>query len=225
MPVPQAIIERNLAELRLRIEAASRKAGRSTDAIRLVAVTKSVGVKEVQTLLDLGVADFGENRPLQAREKLERFRQKASWHMIGTVQRRKCREIVRWFDCVDSIDRIEVAEALHRRCRESGRGEPLPILIEINVSGEASKHGFAPDQLSEVLDRLRDLNGLRTMGLMTMAPLSDRPEDSRPFFARLRELADAHRLAEVSMGMSGDFEVAIEEGATQVRIGSALFER
>jgi hypothetical protein len=224
VPVPQAIIERNLAGLRQRIAAASQRAGRSAGAIRLVAVTKSVGAEEVQALLELGVTDFGESRPLQAREKLERFRQMASWHMIGTVQRRKCPEIVRWFDCVDAVDRIEVAEALHQRCEESGRGVPLPILIEVNVSGEASKHGFAPDQLPAVLDRLRSLSSLQTAGLMTMAPFSDRPEDSRPFFARLRELADAHRLAEVSMGMSGDFEVAIEEGATQVRIGSALFK-
>lgn len=224
MPVPQAVIERNLAEVRQRIAAASRRAGRDAGAIQLVAVTKSVGAGEVQSLLDLGVTEFGENRPHLAREKIERFRHAASWHMIGAVQRRKCPEIVRLFDCVDAVDRIEAAEALHRRCEESGREAPLPILIEVNVSGEASKHGFAPEQLAEVLDTLQGLSRLRIDGLMTMAPFSDRPEDSRPYFARLHELAGANRLAAVSMGMSNDFEIAVEEGATQVRIGSALFK-
>ena len=121
--------------------------------------------------------------------------------MIGAVQRRKCPEIVRLFDCVDAVDRIEAAEALHRRCEESGREAPLPILIEVNVSGEASKHGFAPEQLAEVLDTLQGLSRLRIDGLMTMAPFSDRPEDSRPYFARLRELARESSAA-VSMGMS-----------------------
>jgi len=224
VPVPQTVIQRNLVEVRQRIDAASRRAGRDAGCIQLVAVTKSVGVEEVQALLDLGVADFGENRPERAREKIERFRHAASWHMIGTVQRRKCPEIVRFFDCVDAVDRIEAAEALHRRCEESGREAPLPILIEVNVSGEVSKHGFAPGQLPEVLDALRGLSLLRVDGLMTMAPFSETPEDARPYFARLRALADANRLAAVSMGMSNDYEVAIEEGATQVRIGSALFK-
>lgn len=206
------------------MRAASRKAGRDPDSIELVAVTKTVGLKEILTLYKLGIRDFGENRLQPAREKIERFPHKAIWHMIGNVQRRKCNNIMRLFDKIDAVDRLAVAETFDKRCQESGREDPLPILIEINVAGEVSKHGFNPEELPKILDKISEMKHLRVDGLLTMAPFVDDPEKTRPFFAQLRRLADAHGLATVSMGMTNDFEVAIEEGSTQVRIGSALFK-
>jgi uncharacterized pyridoxal phosphate-containing UPF0001 family protein len=144
--------------------------------------------------------------------------------MIGNVQRRKCPEIIRLFHKVDAVDRLAVAEALARRCDECGREEVLPILIEANVSGEQSKHGFSPAELPEAVDKIAQMKQLRVDGLLTMAPFVDDPEEVRPYFARLRALAGEIGLGTISMGMTNDFEVAVEEGATQVRIGSALFK-
>ncbi len=225
MPVPQVLIERNLAHIRGRIEAAVHRVGRNPREVQLVAVTKTVGIEEIQALRGLGVTDFGENRIEPAQAKIEAVGPAAVWHMIGTVQRRKCPDIVRWFDRVDAVDRLAVAEALDRHCRESGREEPLPVLVEVNVSGEASKHGFAPGELPDALAQMRNLDYVRVDGVLTMAPFVDDPEDTRPVFARLRRLAVDHGLTTLSMGMTNDFEVAIEEGATQVRIGSALFKQ
>lgn len=225
MPVPQVLIERNLAHIRGRIEAAAHRVGRNPREVQLVAVTKTVGIEEIQALRGLGVTDFGENRIEPAQAKIEAVGRAVVWHMIGTVQRRKCPDIVRWFDRVDAVDRLAVAEALDRHCRESGREEPLPVLVEVNVSGEASKHGFAPGELPDALAQMRNLDYVRVDGVLTMAPFVDDPEDTRPVFARLRRLAVDHGLTTLSMGMTNDFEVAIEEGATQVRIGSALFKQ
>ena len=215
------VIERNLEEVRRRISEAALRAGRAPDSIRLVAVVKTVGIEEIQTLLELGVTDMGENRVEGARLKVEAAGSKARWHMIGTVQRRKAGDVAALFDCVDSVDRIESAEAIDRKCAE--RGRVMSVLLEVNVSGEASKHGFTPPELPAALERIGLLSYVRVEGLMTMAPLVDDPEEVRPVFAGLRKLAEPLGLRELSMGMSNEFEVAIEEGATQVRIGTALF--
>ncbi len=215
------LIERNVEEVRRRISEAALRAGRAPDSIRLVAVVKTVGIEEIRTLLEFGVTDVGENRVEGARLKVEVVGSKARWHMIGTVQRRKAGDVAALFDCVDSVDRIESAEALDRNCAE--RGKVMPVLLEVNVSGEASKHGFTPAELPAALERIAALPHVRAEGLMTMAPFVDDPEDVRPVFAGLRKLAEPLGLRELSMGMSNDFEVAIEEGATQVRIGTALF--
>lgn len=214
-------IERNLCDVRRRIDAAAARAGRVGDTIRLVAITKSVGVDEARILCELGVADLGENRVEAARAKIEGLGNRIRWHMVGIIQRRRCNEVVSLFDCVDSIDRVKVAEELQKRCDESGK--TLDTLLEINVSGEATKHGFHPEKAEEALDRLAQMPNLRVNGLLTMAPLYDDPEKARPVFADLWRLADRLGLKELSMGMSNDFEVAVEEGATQVRIGTALF--
>ena len=141
--------------------------------------------------------------------------------MIGNIQRRKAPDVVSLFHCADAVDRVAVAEALQKRCEEQNKH--LDILLEVNVSGEEAKHGFAPENIHGVLKEVTHLDRLTVKGLMTMAPFVDDPETVRPVFRRLRELTEAQGLPEVSMGMTNDFEVAIEEGATQVRIGTALF--
>ena len=219
--VPESTIQRNLENVRRRIAAAAERGGRSADAVRLVAVTKTVGVEEAQCLYDLGIADLGENRVQPAKEKIETVGRPVRWHMIGPCQRRKARDVVALFHCLDAVDRVEVAEALQRRCEEQDKS--LPVLIEVNVSGEEAKHGFGPRDLGPALEQMRQLDRLKVEGLMTMAPFVDDPEEVRPCFVRLRELGEQFGLPELSMGMTSDFEVAVEEGATQVRIGTALF--
>lgn len=209
--------------MRERIAAAAGRSGRPADAVTLVAVTKSVGPDEVRILHDLGVRDFGENRVEKAGERMAALEgQPARWHMIGTVQRRKARDVAARFDWVHSIDRVEVGERLDRSAAEADR--ILEGFVQVNVSGEASKHGFCPETLPEALEALAKLPHLRIRGLMTMAPFVEDPEAARPVFASLRELAQRHGLAELSMGMTNDYAVAIEEGATHVRIGTALFK-
>ena len=216
-------LQRNLDCVRRRMaEAIARSGkGRAPDAVRLVAVTKTVGADIVRILHEVGATDF-ENRVEGAREKIVAAPAPARWHMIGPVQRRKARDIVALFDTVDSIDRLEVAEALQRRCEEQDRR--IRALVEVNVSAEASKHGFSPESLDDALAAMAGLNRLHIEGLMTMAPFNAPETVLRSVFGRLRELAESHNLQEISMGMSDDYEIAIEEGSTQVRIGRALFE-
>lgn len=222
MPDIRDILQHNLDAVRQRITAAAARAGRSADAVRLVAVTKTVDLDIVRGLWDLGVIDFGENRIEGARAKVEQIPAPVTWHMIGPVQRRKARETAALFDTVDSIDRVEAAEALQHRCEE--QDTQIRALVEVNVSGEASKHGFAPESLDEALEAMAGFDRVLVEGLMTMAPF-DAPEAIlRRVFSRLRELAVSRQLPEISMGMSDDYEIAVEEGATQVRIGRVLFE-
>jgi hypothetical protein len=215
-------IQDHLERVRGRIAAAAERAGRDPSEVRLVAVTKAVGLEEVEILLEQGVTDFGENRLDASREKLDRFGGEAVWHFIGPIQRRKARDIAALYDWADAVDRVKVAETLERRCEEQGKR--LAVFVEVNVAGEENKHGFAPENVGEAVGRLRELPHLDVAGLMGMAPWYDEPEDARPVFATLRELAREQGLRGLSMGMTNDFEVAVEEGATQVRIGSALFE-
>ncbi len=215
-------IKGNLERVAGQIDAAAERSGRSGGDVLLVAVTKTVGIEEINILRELGVTDFGENRIHVAQPKIDIIgRETVNWHMIGSIQRRKTGDVADLFAFVDSIDRVEVAEALNKRCEPLGK--TMDVLIEVNVSGEESKHGFTGDNIAEALDKMNEFNNLRIKGLMTMAPFVADPELARPFFAKLRELTDKFGLREASMGMTNDFEVAIEEGATQVRIGSALF--
>lgn len=214
-------LERNLADVRERIARAAERAGRIPGAVRLVAVTKTVTIEEVRTLYDLGIADFGENRIEPAAEKIRAFASPVRWHMIGSVQRRKVRDVVDLFGCVDTIDRVELAEAFEKRCAEVDKH--LPVLLEVNVSGESAKHGLSPDSVEAALDRIREMPHLDVQGLMTMAPFVQDEAVLRSVFGNLRLLAERFGLRELSMGMTNDFEIAVEEGATQVRIGSALF--
>ncbi|HIJ66532.1 MAG TPA: YggS family pyridoxal phosphate-dependent enzyme [Candidatus Hydrogenedentes bacterium] len=217
----RARIKQNLDATLRRIADAAARAGRSPDEVRLVAITKSVSVDAAQALCEFGVKDLGENRVAAAREKIEGLGLPVRWHMVGNIQRRKCKDIAALFDCVDSVSRVEVAEALQHRCEDAGK--QLRVLIEVNVSGESTKHGLAPENLGATLERVARMPNLTVDGLMTMAPLYDDPELARPVFADLRKLGNRFNLKELSMGMTNDFEVAVEEGATQVRIGTALF--
>lgn len=196
--------------------------------MRLIGVVKTVAADVVREAVASGLEDLGENRVQEAEAKIAAVGRKgARWHMIGHVQRNKAGRVVELFDCVHGVDSLALAQALAQRASSAGR--TLPVLVEVNVSGESSKFGVAPADLEPLLGRVAGLPGLELRGVMTVGRPVERAEDARADFARLRELRDgaAARLGldlpELSMGMSGDFEVAVEEGATMVRVGTALF--
>jgi len=235
----------NLKRLQDRIHGACDRKGRRFEDVRLVAVTKMVEIDIIRSAIEMGLNDLGENRVQElikrasmVREHLARRRRMEGpgtpadprWHMIGHLQRNKVRALLPWTDCVHSLDSLRLAEEISAEAVKIGK--VVPLLIEINVSGEKSKSGMAVGAISHCIELIRALPGIRITGLMTMAPLVDNPEETRPLFARLFELLDdlrSERLVppdcrELSMGMSNDFEVAIEEGATMIRVGRALFE-
>lgn len=219
----EQVIRRNLTAIQERIGEAAAAAGREASEVTLIAVTKSVGVEEIRVLRDLGVRHFGENRVEVAREKVATLADDALvWHMVGNVQRRKAKEVLRVFDTIDALDRVALAEALQQRCEAADT--TCRTLLEVNVSGEAQKHGVPPDSVDEVLAHVKTLSRVQVDGLLTMAPYGATDEVLHRVFRTLRDLADRAGLGVVSMGMSNDFEAAIAEGATQVRIGRALFE-
>lgn len=207
-----------------RVADAALKVGRSPESITLVAITKYVDVARMNEVYDLGVRDFGESRVQDAVRKLDELSSPSlRWHFIGHLQTNKVKRVVGDF-LIHSVDSWKLAEALHDEA--AARGLVQPILVQVNTSGEPSKYGFTPDETPTVVERIvRELPSLSLRGLMTMAPKSDDPEVVRPFFRRLRELRDAigPPLEHLSMGMSQDFPIAVEEGATLIRIGSALF--
>jgi len=209
--------------------AACERAGRQPDAVRLVAVVKTVEPEVVRELQALGITDVGENRVQEARRKHEALGGTLGlrWHMIGHLQTNKVRHALRLFEMFHSVDSVRLAEALDERAAHEDT--TVPILLQCNTSGEESKYGVGPTQLRKLVDAVMPLEHVRVKGLMTMAPFVDDAETVRPCFAALRELAEKARSAtglpmpHLSMGMTQDFEVAIEEGATLVRVGSALF--
>lgn len=221
MPPNRDNIERNIAQVRRHIAAAAERAGRKAHTVRIIPVTKAVGVDEIRILYDLGFREFGENRVDDARPKVLALDGPIQWHMIGNVQRRKAGDVVELFDYVDSLDRLELAEALEWRCERAGKS--IHVLIEVNVSGEPTKHGFSLYEVPGALEQISRLDHLSVDGLMTMTPLVEDPDETRPFFEVLRQLGEELGLKELSMGVTNDYEVAVEEGATQVRIGTALF--
>ena len=215
-------------EVRRRIAGAASRSGRNPLEIRLIGVTKTLSAAVAREAVDLGLEDLGENRIQEARDKVPDVgREAARWHLIGHLQRNKAGKAVELFDWIHSLDSEEVAEAVSRRAAAAG---VVPyVLLEVNVSGEASKHGVSPGDAPRVAERVAALQGIEFAGFMTIAPYSDRAEDARPHFAALRELRDSLQsrlgrpLPHLSMGMSGDFEIAVEEGSTMVRVGTALF--
>jgi len=224
----ERLLKARLEEVQSRIRSAEERSGRPAGSARLVAVVQSVAPEVVRSAVALGLRDLGENRVQEAEGKIaEVGRSGVTWHMIGHLQRNKAARAVALFDCVQSVDRLELAEALSRHAIAASRR--LPVLIEVNVGGEASKFGVAPDQVEALAVPVAAQQGLWLRGLMTVGPPVARAEDARPVFAALRALRDrvaarlGQALPELSMGMSGDFEVAVEEGSTQVRVGSAIF--
>ena len=226
-------LQDNLTRVQDRLAAAAARAGRDVSTITLVAVSKTHPVEALLAAYELGVRHFGENRVEEASVKLPAFKQAISdstvvFHMIGHIQSRKAEDVAALFDRVHSVDSVRLAQRLARFA-----AKPLPVLLEVNVSGEESKYGFDGARRAELFDAVEaisQLPPLRLDGLMTMAPIVENPEEARPVFRALRELRDeiavrypALTLPHLSMGMTDDFEVAIEEGATLVRVGRAIF--
>jgi pyridoxal phosphate enzyme (YggS family) len=212
-----------------RIAAAAKRAGRAPSSVRLVTVTKTVDHERIRQAVSAGAAILGENRVQEAKEKIEALGNIAHWHLIGHLQTNKAKYAVRLFDLIHSVDTLELAKELDKQAAKTGKVQD--ILIEVNIAGEASKAGMAVKGVPALVRETARLKHLRVRGLMTMPPYSENAEDSRPYFRVLRELTEALAqenipgvsLQELSMGMSGDFEVAIEEGATLVRVGAAIF--
>ncbi len=217
-----------LAAVEQRLQAACARAGRRRDEVTLVAVTKTVPVEVAAILPGLGVGDLGESRPQELWRKAAAI-EGARWHLVGHLQRNKIERTLPLVSCIHSIDSVRLLEAIEAACAAAGR--TLPVLLEVNASGEASKHGFRPAEVPGLVPLLRSLKQVRVEGLMTMAAYADDPQSCRPTFAALQQLRDRLReqlgptaLPHLSMGMSNDFEIAVEEGATMVRLGTVLFE-
>jgi hypothetical protein len=216
-----------LDAVRGRIRAAAERAGRSPEDIALVVVTKGVPAERIHAAAALGVADFGESRLQEALPKIVALDAEAiRWHLVGHLQRNKARRAAGVFALIHSVDSPALAETLAGRGETQGRS--VPVLLQVNVAREPGKRGFAPAEVLPAARRLQRLAGLRLEGLMTIAPLVRDPEEVRPIFRQLRRLGEALReeapeAGHLSMGMSDDFEVAIEEGATLIRVGRALF--
>jgi pyridoxal phosphate enzyme (YggS family) len=223
-------LSERIRQVRARIAEAAERSGRSAEAVTLVAVTKTVPVERVRLAYEAGLRVFGENRVQEAREKISALASLPliHWHLIGHLQTNKVARAVELFEMVQSVDSVHLAEALNRSAE--ARGKRLPVLLEVNVGGEASKEGVRPEELAQLAGAVVRLPYLEVQGVMTVAPYTSQPEEVRPVFRRLRELGDEMRerfpgaaWQHLSMGMSEDYAVAIEEGATMVRLGRALF--
>ena len=217
----------SLEKIQQRITAACVRAGRDPGSVTLLAVTKSQPPEVVREAADCGQALFGENKIQEAKAKIPLCPSRLHWHFIGHLQSNKCRDAVEWFEMIHSVDSLSLAREISKRAEQAAK--TMPILLEINVAGEASKFGYQPGRLLVELKEINTLRRIEIRGLMAVPPWSAEPEKSRPHFRQLRELKQKCEqilgipLPHLSMGMSGDFEIAIEEGATLVRIGTALF--
>jgi pyridoxal phosphate enzyme (YggS family) len=214
-------IEQNVRAIEQRIAGACERAGRPLDEVTLVAVTKTIAVPAIEAAFHAGIANFGENRVQEALPKIEQLQSlkpQLTWHMVGHLQTNKAKTAVDIFDIIHSVDSLRLAEELSRRSQRD-----LSVLIEVNVAGEETKSGLSVNEVNEAIRRIARLPNIVIDGLMTIAPWVTDTEQVRPVFRRLRQLRDALGLKHLSMGMTDDFEVAIEEGATLVRIGRAIF--
>ncbi|MCK9420888.1 MAG: YggS family pyridoxal phosphate-dependent enzyme [Nitrospirae bacterium] len=219
----------NIKTVKDRIASAAKRAGRDPAAVRLVVVTKTIDHERIKEAVDAGAAILGENRVQEAKEKIETLGSVASWHLIGHLQVNKARHAVRLFDLIHSVDNRELAAEIDKQAAKLGKVQN--VLVEVNIAGEASKAGMAVKNAPALVREIAKHGNITIQGLMTIPPFSENPEDSRPYFSVLRELAESIVrenipgvfMRELSMGMSGDFAVAIEEGATLVRVGTAIF--
>jgi len=225
----QTIGER-FEDVRARINAAAERASRAPDEIKLIAISKTHGAAIVLEALAAGATDLGENRVQEAESKINEIgRNTARWHLVGHLQTNKARRAVELFDVIHSVDSVALIEKLERICVEAERGE-LPVLVQVDLAGEQTKSGVDSASLPTLLDAFTVCDRVRLVGLMTLPPFFEDPECTRPFFKALRELRDELKAqghfqgpGELSMGMSHDFEVAVEEGATMVRVGTSIF--
>ncbi len=221
----------NIKNIYRKISYAALRAERDPYNVKLVTVTKTVSFKRIKEAIDLGLRVFGENKVQEAREKIEVCRLKVTdcdieWHMVGHLQKNKAKTAVQLFDLIHSVDSMELAKEVHKHAERIGKIQK--VLIQVKLSEEETKHGVLKEDLMDLIKNVTELKNLSLEGLMTMPPFFDKAELSRPFFRQLREFRDhiqgkGYRLPELSMGMTNDFEVAIEEGATIVRIGTAIF--
>jgi pyridoxal phosphate enzyme (YggS family) len=216
----------NLNNVRQRLAAACARAGRDPASVTLVTVSKGHPAETVRAAADLGLSVFGENRVQEARAKIGLCPGRLRWHLIGHLQSNKCRDAVHFFEMIQSVDSLALAREINKWAETSAK--TMPVLIEFNVAGESSKFGYTPEKVLAELKELNALPKLEVHGLMTVAPFAQEAERVRPVFRRLRELKGQCEellgapLPHLSMGMSGDFEVAVEEGATMIRLGSAV---
>ena len=219
----------NIKTVMDRIASAAKRAGRDPATVRLVVVTKTIDRERIKEAVDAGATILGENRVQEAKEKIEKLGSIASWHLIGHLQVNKARHAVKLFDLIHSVDSPELAAEIDRQAAKIGKVQN--VLVEVNIAGEASKSGMAVKNAPALVREIAKHANITVQGLMTIPPFSEQPEDSRPYFCVLRELAESMKrenipntaMKELSMGMSGDFEVAVEEGGTLVRVGTAIF--
>jgi len=220
-----------LGAVRKRVEIAAQRSNRATNEMTLIAISKTHPSETLRAAIDSGISDLGENRVQEAEAKIvELGRNAARWHLVGHLQENKARRAVNLFDIIHSLDSVSLAERLDRLCETEGRDQ-LPVLVQVNLGGEESKTGVYRADVPALLDALAECQRLRLIGLMTLPPYFENAEAGRPFFKTLRELRDqllaegrfGSGKGELSMGMSHDFEIAIEEGATMIRVGTAIF--
>lgn len=222
-------IAENIARVRERMAAAARRAGRSPERIRLVAVSKTVDLERIRQAIEAGVESLGENYVQEAQKKIEALGHRVAWHFIGHLQSNKAKVAVRLFDFVHSVDTLKLAEELNRVALPQEK--VLPVLLQVNLAREESKFGTTETEVIRLLEPFSKLRGVSVKGLMAMPPFFEDSEESRPYFRALKKLAESIAqqkipgilMEELSMGMSNDFEVAIEEGATLIRVGTAIF--
>jgi pyridoxal phosphate enzyme (YggS family) len=214
-------IRANLESIEERVARACERAGRKPEDVLLIAVSKTVDVERIRVAVAAGVRALGENRVQEAKEKVAVLGRPVPWHLIGSLQTNKAKDAVLLFDWIHSVDREELGRELDRRAHQHERR--VKVLVQVNVGEEPQKGGVHPEGLDDLLAGLTAFPNLDVRGLMCIPPGAETAEASRPWFKRLRALRDAARLEHCSMGMSGDFEVAIEEGATMVRVGTAIF--
>ena len=223
-------IARNLDDVRSRIRRAAQDAGRSADSVRLLAVSKTFGLDHIRAAAAAGQADFGENRVQEALQKIDGSADlKIRWHLIGTLQSNKVRKAVPRFSAIHSVDSRRLLDAIDAAATDAGTTPEL--LVQVDLGGEATKHGAPQHEAMDIVRASAICRSARCVGLMTIPPFFDKPEDTRPYFAKLRALRDTllnegldrAMLRELSMGMSHDFEIAVQEGATIVRLGTAIF--
>ena len=222
----------NISTVYKRISHAAMRAGRDPSEVELIAVTKTVPAEKIREAIDLGVRLIGENRVQEAKEKLEELRDKiprtVQWHMIGHLQKNKVRPAVMLFDMIQSVDSLALAERINRIAAEFGKVQR--VLVQVKLSDEETKQGIQEYELEHLISEMKEMDNLLIEGLMTIPPYFEDPEQVRPYFRRLKEIKDelnarGFNLKHLSMGMSGDYEVAVEEGATMVRVGTAIFGR